>query len=93
MVARYGGEEFACILPDTNNQAAIMIAERIRRAISDLDIPHITSPVENRVTASLGVVTTTCNHTVNLSKLIEFADQQLYTAKESGRNKLVSAIL
>lgn len=93
MVARYGGEEFACILPDTNNQAAIMIAERIRRAISDLEIPHITSPVENRVTASLGVVSTTCNHTVNLSKLIEFADQQLYTAKESGRNKLVSAIL
>ncbi len=93
LVARYGGEEFACILPDTNNHAALMIAERIRLAIIDLDIPHTTSPVENRVTASLGVVTAKCYHKGDLSKLIEFADQQLYSAKESGRNKLVSAIL
>ena len=93
LVARYGGEEFACILPDTNNHAALMIAERIRQAILDLNIPHTTSPVESRVTASLGVVTAKCYHKADLSKLIEFADQQLYIAKEGGRNKLVSANL
>jgi diguanylate cyclase (GGDEF)-like protein len=93
LVARYGGEEFACILPDTNNHAAIMIADRIRRSIFNLDIPHNTSPVENRVTASLGVVTGTCHQKDDPSKLIEFADQQLYSAKEGGRNKLESGIL
>jgi diguanylate cyclase (GGDEF)-like protein len=93
MVARYGGEEFACILPDTNNHAAIMIAERIRQAILGLGIPHTTSPVADRVTASLGVVTATCHQSVEPSKLIEFADQQLYSAKESGRNKIESGIL
>ncbi|MBV5336606.1 MAG: GGDEF domain-containing protein, partial [Deltaproteobacteria bacterium] len=57
LAARYGGEEFAFILPDTDQEGAINIAERIRLAVIDLAIPHETSLVSNIVTVSMGVLT------------------------------------
>jgi diguanylate cyclase (GGDEF)-like protein len=61
LAARYGGEEFACILPETDDTGAVIIAEQIRRGIQALAIPHKGSDAADCVTASLGVVTLQCD--------------------------------
>jgi diguanylate cyclase (GGDEF)-like protein/PAS domain S-box-containing protein len=57
MAARYGGEEFALILPETNSEGAVSLAEGLRKSIYDLNLEHKNSPCEPRVTVSLGVAT------------------------------------
>lgn len=88
LVARYGGEEFACILPETDHVGAVIIAERIRRAIQILGIPHKASDAGDCVTASLGVATTPCQTDDSAVKLIAQADELLYLAKSRGRNRV-----
>lgn len=87
LVARYGGEEFAVILPNTNTQEAIIVAELMREAIATLNIPHAQSSVSSRVTISIGIASfiPTCDH--NLEDLIGRADQALYQAKTQGRDR------
>lgn len=86
LVARYGGEEFAVILPETNLNGALQVAERIRAAIATLQIRHPDSPVSEYVTLSLGItgVIPTDRHSPH--DLIAIADQALYAAKKRGRN-------
>ena len=86
--ARYGGEEFACILPDTDIHGAVVIAEKIRRGIQALAIPHKESSAAEYVTASLGVVTSVCSHERTALDLLAQADDLLYRAKSSGRNRI-----
>ena len=91
---RYGGEEFAIIMPQTGKESATMVAERVREAISALHIPHCQSAF-GRVTISIGVaaLSSACamsGHTA-CEELIRVADKALYTAKNSGRNKVASA--
>ncbi|MCP4433252.1 MAG: diguanylate cyclase [Gammaproteobacteria bacterium] len=85
LVARYGGEEFCLVLPGMSDEVAIKTAERIRIRIKD----ESTSRFENgpRVTASLGISAIADSPTSpeNLNKL---ADEALYVAKESGRNRV-----
>lgn len=85
--ARYGGEEFACILPNTDSAGAIAIAEKIRTNIEQLDIPHRNSAVSDHVTISLGVFTAYSYANTSPSEIIAKTDQQLYRAKEAGRNR------
>ncbi len=86
LVARYGGEEFCLVLPGMPDDAAIKISERIRIRIKD----ESTNRYEHgpRVTASLGVASLEDNPGTpeNLNKL---ADEALYVAKESGRNRVI----
>lgn len=83
--ARYGGEEFAILLPCTNIREAIQIAERCRRAIADEAFSTSTAKFE--VTCSVGAAT--LNGDVNGSEtLIAAADERLYEAKRSGRNRV-----
>lgn len=80
---RYGGEEFAVLLPDTPVEGAYQFAERLRKAIAALQIPHDGKTLH--VTISLGVSgleETMLNHT----QLIEATDKALYQSKENGRN-------
>ncbi len=87
LVARYGGEEFAIILPNTTSSGAFEIAEEIRAVINSLEIVHEQSLVSEHVTLSLGVA---CMHpTPNTSPntLVAVADEGLYQAKASGRNR------
>ncbi|MCP3715492.1 sensor domain-containing diguanylate cyclase [Paraburkholderia sp. CNPSo 3281] len=85
--ARYGGEEFVVVLPDTPPAGAELIAEQIREAISDLAIEHAGSEY-GRVTASIGTACWMPEQDSDVSAVIRAADEALYTAKATGRNKV-----
>src|SRR6516225_6496437 len=78
---RYGGEEFCPLLPNTPARRARAIGETIRAAVQELDLPHRTS-LHQCVTVSIGVASTTPNHTQRPGDLIEAADAALYAAKD-----------
>jgi len=85
--ARYGGEEFIFILPETEGPGARLVAERIRNAIAASPCP-LPNGSAIRVTASIGIATyPICGD--NIEELSRHADQALYVAKESGRNRVV----
>ncbi|MFC1750099.1 diguanylate cyclase [Pseudomonadota bacterium] len=86
LVARYGGEEFICILPETDPEGAIKLAEKLRTAVVSLSIPHAGIEIAEYVTISLGVATIIPTNSIQPHVLIETADKQLYRAKQSGRN-------
>lgn len=88
--ARYGGEEFVVVLPDTPADGAARIAEKIRAAISDLSIEHAGSEF-GRVTASIGLASWRPERDEDVSALIRAADEALYGAKASGRNRVMRA--
>lgn len=86
VVVRYGGEEFAVILPDSGVEGSEIIAERLRVAVSDLNIPHGKSTVADHITISVGVVTYQYDTSCNATCFLESADAALYSAKHGGRN-------
>jgi diguanylate cyclase len=88
VLARYGGEEFVIILPETNEEGALKVAETIRKAIQSLAIPNIYSNVLPIVTISVGVACLKPTPDTNHMMLIEKADQALYRAKSEGRNRV-----
>jgi diguanylate cyclase (GGDEF)-like protein len=83
---RFGGEEFLILLPDTARVTAIAVAEKIRHAIASIVVPEL----ERDVTASLGVAVLP-DHAGHAAGLLREADHALYTAKASGRNRVVVA--
>ncbi|HYC43552.1 MAG TPA: diguanylate cyclase [Noviherbaspirillum sp.] len=89
LVARYGGEEFTVVLPETNEDGAMQIAEAMRAEVEALNIEHARSGVANFVTVSLGVSTVVPEHLSKTGSLIHAADRALYQAKRSGRNCVV----
>lgn len=90
LAARYGGEEFVILLPQTPLEGALVVAENVRQAVEQLALQHASSIVKPIVTLSLGVATIVPAQHIEPSQLIEIADQALYQAKKSGRNKLIS---
>ncbi len=82
LIGRYGGEEFVMVLPHLNLEKAAIIAERIRKIIEKKSCSGI------NITVSMGVSSIESN-AGNPTELIEQADKALYTAKESGRNRVV----
>lgn len=91
LVARYGGEEFAVILPNTDQTTAAAMADSIRQAIQDLNLPHARSAVNSVVTMSAGVATQCPKPNQEPECLICLADRALYQAKQQGRNRVVLA--
>ncbi|MCS6204826.1 diguanylate cyclase [Shewanella baltica] len=87
-VARYGGEEFICILPETKLVGAIHTAQNIVNAVQALHLEHLESSFQE-VTISAGVASVLPKSDLTWQTLIETADQQLYLAKENGRNQVV----
>ncbi|MBU9691007.1 diguanylate cyclase [Burkholderia multivorans] len=87
VAARYGGEEFVVLLPDTAENGAAQIAERIRIAIDALGLEHVGSEF-GRVTASIGLASWKPEQDVEPDAIIKAADEALYYAKATGRNKV-----
>jgi diguanylate cyclase (GGDEF)-like protein len=86
LVARYGGEEFAVILPNTDSEGAMLVANEICRAMRMRQLPHSGGP-SGIVTVSVGcsvIVPAFGRHAANL---VELADAALYEAKHRGRNQ------
>ncbi|SMC20821.1 response regulator receiver modulated diguanylate cyclase [Desulfacinum hydrothermale DSM 13146] len=89
--ARYGGEEFAVVLGETDLDGAVSAAERLRLLTSGLTLEAPTGPF--RVTASFGVACADPRRgdVPSMEKLVAAADRALYTAKETGRNRVEAA--
>jgi diguanylate cyclase (GGDEF)-like protein len=87
-LARIGGEEFAVLLPATSLAAALKVAERLRQSVEALQMPHAASGVTPHVTISIGAAQLDPQHPGGFDTLFEQADQALYRAKETGRNRI-----
>lgn len=88
ILTRYGGEEFAVILPDCGTEGAQAVAEMLRTAVAELNIPHCKSKITDHVTLSIGVTSVEPGSKCNATCLLETADAALYSAKHSGRNRV-----
>jgi diguanylate cyclase (GGDEF)-like protein/PAS domain S-box-containing protein len=87
LVGRLGGEEFCVVLPDADSEVACEVAERMRSVIQKGETKELTSAI--RFTSSFGVASIN-GGVKTYSELLERADQALYQAKESGRNRVIS---
>ena len=87
LAARYGGEEFLLLLPDTDLQGAMRMAEDLRAAVQSLEVEHKQSS-HGMVTLSLGVAVNKPEYLQDAQHLIRSADIALYAAKENGRNRV-----
>ena len=89
LVARFGGEEFSVLLPDTDLDGALAIAEGIRAAVSRLERAHVGSPF-GRLTVSIGAASCLPLELGGALGLVQAADFALYEAKESGRDRVAT---
>jgi diguanylate cyclase (GGDEF)-like protein len=80
--ARFGGDEFVIILPQANSEGALLVAERLRKRMAEIDVPNF-----GQVTASLGVATFPL-HASSRDTLVVAADRALYNSKNCGRNRV-----
>lgn len=91
VLARWGGEEFAALLPNANLEAAHVVAERLRANVERVEMPVSSLTSEDRVvrmTASVGLATYEPGESIQ--QLMNRADHNLYLAKSSGRNRVLS---
>jgi len=91
LAARYGGEEFAVIMPGTAMGGARLQAEKIRRAVEALGIPHDLPKAGSSISVSIGVATIRPSAERAPLSLVIKADEGLYLAKHSGRNQVAQA--
>ncbi|MDI6892554.1 MAG: GGDEF domain-containing protein [Actinomycetota bacterium] len=90
IVARYGGEEFVVLLPQAGKEEAVLVAERVRQSVEKLEFEgDREQPIVKRTIS--GGVATYPSDSKDSSGLIVKADEALYEAKESGRNKICIA--
>lgn len=85
IIARWGGEEFVILLPDVDMEKAILVADKYRQAIEQMNIPEVGS-----ITASFGV--TVFSHGDTQEMMMYRADVGLYRAKKNGRNRVESVL-
>ncbi len=89
LACRYGGEEFVVVMPDTDMSFAYNIAERLRQSIETTPIDISRAPGKLNITISIGIATAEGKDDT-AEQLLHRADQALYRAKRSGRNKVVA---
>lgn len=89
VIARYGGEEFVFLLPETEADGALSLAQTARLNVEALQLPHAASQVSAYVTISMGVTSVIPSDSLSISTLVDTADMGLYEAKRKGRNQTV----
>lgn len=87
LAARYGGEEFVCLLPDCDLEGAGVKAEEIRAAVAALELAHAASQTGKTLSISVGASSGIPRDDLTAVQLVVLADEQLYLAKTSGRNR------
>ena len=87
VIARYGGEEFAVILPESAPAGALMVAERIQSEVASHNFIS-NAKIDVHLTVSIGIFTTE-NGGVSEDQIVSYADEAAYTAKKSGKNRVV----
>jgi diguanylate cyclase (GGDEF)-like protein len=92
ILARYGGEEFAAVLVDTPVNQAIAVAEKMRRSVLSLNLPHSDSKAADCVTLSIGICSLIPQPHLSGRDLIARADECLYQAKAEGRNRSTAVL-
>lgn len=90
IVGRYGGEEFAVVLPETDKESAYILARRLCEVVADTPFPGYPGGLPEQCTISIGVASYP-DDALSLSELVAAADEALYRAKRSGRNRVVVA--
>jgi two-component system, cell cycle response regulator len=90
MVYRYGGEEFLILLPEQTLTTSAFVVDRVRQAVEELGLPHPDNPPTNAVTVSAGVAATDATTKLAVHDWLRQADQALYRAKATGRNRVVA---
>jgi diguanylate cyclase (GGDEF)-like protein/PAS domain S-box-containing protein len=89
-VARYGGEEFVILVCNITELQSDVFAEQLRLKIESLNITHAKSPISGAITVSIGYCTFTPQLGMSSREFVAAADEALYTAKSSGRNRVIS---
>ncbi|MCW8945149.1 MAG: diguanylate cyclase, partial [Sedimenticola sp.] len=89
-IFRYGGEEFIAVLPETDHDIALKLAEQLRTEVGRLLIPHDHNHSNHPyISVSLGVTTSVPGSRNGPTDLVQAADRLLYSAKNSGRNRVM----
>ncbi|MCP4066480.1 MAG: diguanylate cyclase, partial [Gammaproteobacteria bacterium] len=91
LLARYGGEEFIILLPATPEEGAVRVAERVRQAVARSPVYSSERVAPVSLTISVGVACVVPDPDMEPQELIRQADEALYSAKESGRNRVMVA--
>jgi len=89
IVARIGGEEFVALLPNIDEEGALIVAKAIQKNLIKVGLVHATSPVCDSVTVSIGIASTYSGRDASALSLFKAADKALYKAKNKGRNQIV----
>ncbi len=87
-VGRYGGDEFVVLLAETDASGGLAVAERMRRAVEDLELRWGSDAEKERITVSVGAATTIPSPQENATSLVAAADRALAVAKRNGRNRV-----
>jgi diguanylate cyclase (GGDEF)-like protein len=91
VAARYGGEEFILVLPETDVEGALAVAERIRKSMSEFEFFTTDEDSSGPQTVSLGVSTYPV-HATTAARLVETADRAMYQAKRLGKNQVAISV-